>query len=250
MNFTGKVVIVTGSSSGIGASSAQLFAKYGARLTLIGRNEERLKNVRDKCIAINGMEPLCFILDLTEKGSCEQAVSKTVETFGRIDVLVNNAGKFMMGCLFDETIDSFDEMIDINLRVPYKMTHLCLPHLMKTKGNVVNLAATSYNRVRHGFMPHGIAKAGLEKFTKMAAVELACEGVRVNSVNPGMTRTNILSNLALTDKEVTETYEDFEKSLTVLEPEEVAKMVVFVASDVCPSINGAAMYIDGGTVML
>ncbi|KOB79014.1 Short-chain dehydrogenase [Operophtera brumata] len=228
INFTEKVVIVTGASSGIGAASAILFAKYGAKLALIGRDEERLKATSDKCHQAYGLQPLCIKLDLTDSGACEQAVKMTVDTYGQIDVLVNSAGKLVLGSLFDNTVDTFDEMIEINLRVPYKMTHTALPYLVKTKGNIVNLASTQHNKTRHGFLPLSVAKCGLNKFTKMAAFELASVGVRVNSVNPGLTRTNILSNLAMTDEEIITTYEGLSTdcNMKVLEPEEIAKMIV------------------------
>lgn len=250
IDFTDKVVIVTGASSGIGAASAVLFAKHGAKLALIGRNEERLNATSDKCFHANGLKPLCIALELTETEACERAVKVTVETYGQIDVLVNNAGKVILGSLFDNTIDTFDEMIDINLRVPYKMTHVALPFLIKTKGNVVNLGGSQTAKQRHGFLPHTIAKCGLTKFTKMAAFELASVGVRVNIVNPGMTRTNILSNLAMSDEEIRATYGilSTDCNLKVLEPEEIAKMVVFVASGMCPNLSGAEMAIDGGTM--
>lgn len=250
IDFTDKVVIITGASSGIGAATAVLFAKHGAKLALIGRNEDRLHATAEKCFQTNGINPLCIVLELTEKDACERAVKMTVETYGQIDVLVNNAGKLVLGSLFDNTIDSFDEMVDINLRVPYKMTHVALPFLVKTKGNVVNLGTTQTNKLRHGFLPHTVAKCGLNKFTKMAAFELASVGVRVNSVNPGVTRTNIMSNLAMSDEEINMAYGELSTdcNLKIMEPDEIAKLVVFVASGMCPSLNGAEMSIDGGTM--
>lgn len=248
-DFADKVVIVTGASSGIGAASAILFAKHGAKLTLIGRNEHRLNATSDKCLKASGNKPLCILLELTEKDACERAVKATVDAYGQIDVLVNSAGKLILGSLFDNTIDTFDEMLDINLRVPYKMTHTALPYLVKTKGNVVNIVATQTNKRRHGFLPHTIAKCGLNSFTQMAAFELTAVGVRVNSVNPGCTRTNILSNI-MSDDEISTTYEGLRTDchMKVMEPEEIAKMVVFVASGVCPHLNGAELPMDGGTV--
>lgn len=246
IDFTDKVVIITGASSGIGAASAILFAKYGAKLTLIGRNEERLQAAKSQR---EELQPLCIKLDLTESGACERAVTMTVEKYGQIDVLVNSAGTFVLGSLFDNDIDTFDDMIDINLRVPYKMTHTALPHLVKTKGNVINLSATQAYKSRHGFLPITISKSALNQFTKMAAFELAAVGVRVNSVNPGLTRTNILSNLAMTDEEINSTYEELcsDCHMKVIEPEEIAKMVVFVASDVCPNLNGSEVSVNGGS---
>ncbi|KAG6439580.1 hypothetical protein O3G_MSEX000893, partial [Manduca sexta] len=230
--------------------SAILFAKCGAKLTLVGRNEQRLKEVAKKCHAAKGNQPLSLVLDLTQKGSCDAVVARTVVAFQKINVLVNCAGKVTIGSLFDDNINALDEMIDINLRVPYQLTHLAVPYLKQSKGNVVNLTATKYTRVRHGFLGYSIAKAGLEKFTKNAAIELATEGIRVNSVQPGLTRTNILSNLAMSEEDRRGAYERLSNEMKVIEPEEVAKMVVFVASDTCPNLTGAQMSIDGATSVM
>ncbi|XP_075987732.1 putative oxidoreductase SERP2049 [Anticarsia gemmatalis] len=252
MDFTNKVVIITGASSGIGAASAILFAKHGAKLSLIARNEQRLKTVAEKCREANGFEHIYLALDLTAEGSCNSVVNQTVAKFGRIDVLVNCAAKLLVGSLFDDNIDTFDEMIDINLRVPYKLTHLALPYLVKTRGNIINFNGTKYTRIRHGFLPYSISKAGLERFTKSAAIELASEGVRVNCLQPGVTRTNILSNLDIGEEESQKTFERLtnNNNIKILEPEEVAKMVVFVASGVCPNINGADLSINGASALL
>nr|XP_021193163.2 uncharacterized oxidoreductase SSP0419 [Helicoverpa armigera] len=250
MDFTNKVVIVTGASSGIGAASAILFAKHGAKLTLIGRDEQRLNNVAEKCQEANGLTPLCLRLDLTANGSCAEVITKTVATYERIDVLVNCAAKMLIGSLFDDSMETFDEMLDINLRVPYKLTHLALPYLVKTKGNIVNLHATKYTKVVHGFLPYTITKAGLERFTRSAAVELSSEGVRMNAVQPGLTKTNILANLAMEKDEIEYAYGVLANKMKVLDPKEVAKMVLFVASDVCPNLNGADIGLTGGTSFL
>ncbi|XP_072933768.1 3-oxoacyl-[acyl-carrier-protein] reductase FabG-like [Epargyreus clarus] len=248
MDFTDKVVIITGGSSGIGAASAVLFAKQGAKLALVGRNTFRLQQVADKCQAARGVEPLCLKLDLTEPDSCAAVVTRAVAMFGRIDVLVNCAGKLQIGSLFDDSMDVFDETLNLNLRVPYKLTQLVLPYLAKTKGNVVNVLGANYVRVRHGFLPYCIAKAGLDKFTKMAAVELATAGVRVNSVQCGISKTNILSNIV--DKDLMDhEYKILEQDFKFIEPEEVSKMVVFVASGVCPNLNGADLGIHGASVL-
>ncbi|XP_026744163.1 uncharacterized protein LOC113505576 [Trichoplusia ni] len=250
MDFTNKVVIVTGASSGIGASSAILFAKYGAQLTLVGRDENRLGIVAKQCLQANGLQPLCILIDLTGKGACETVITKTIDTYKQIDVLVNCAGKMLIASLFDDTTDVFDELIDINLRVPYKLTHLAVPHLVKTKGNIVNVNTTRNSRVRHGFLAFAITKAGLERFTKSAAVELSTEGVRINSVQPGLTRTNILKNLAMTEEEVKKTYDALSSKMNILEADEVANMVVFMASEACPNLNGAHFGIDGGQTLI
>ncbi|XP_026744159.1 uncharacterized protein LOC113505573 [Trichoplusia ni] len=249
MDFTNKVVIVTGASSGIGAASAMLFAKLGAKLTLVGRDENRLGIVAKQCEVANRLQPLCIIIDLTTKGACETVVKMTVATYNKIDVLVNSAGKCLLGSLFDDAPEIFDELIDINLRVPYKLSHLALPHLVKTKGNIVNLNTTDNSRVRHGFLPFSISKAALDRFTKSAAVELATEGVRINSVQPGFTRTNILKNLQFDEAEVEHVYQCLSTKINIMHADEIANMIVFIASDLCPSMNGVLIKHDAGQTL-
>ncbi|GBP67951.1 3-oxoacyl-[acyl-carrier-protein] reductase FabG [Eumeta japonica] len=249
MDFSEKVVIVTGASSGVGAACAILFAKHGAKLTVIGRNEERLGNVIKKCVENNNKVPLALILDLTLSGSCENAIKRTVEAYGRIDVLVNCAGTMTMSSLYDESPDAFDEMMNINLRVPYKLTQLAVPHLVKTKGNVVNLSTAMLNRVRPGFMLYAVAKAGLAKFTRVAGMELASEGVRVNAVSLGITRTNFMENLNMDKKASEAAYDRLKAELptgNILEPEEAAKFIVIIASDMFPNLTGSILTMDGG----
>lgn len=239
MDFSNKVVILTGASSGIGAASAILFAKHGAKLSLVGRNEIRLKSVASKCYEASGSVPLVIQIDLTHQGSCEKVINKTVAEFEKIDVLVNCAAKFLTGTLFDDSIDAFDEMININLRVPYLLTRLAVPYLVKTKGNIINFNE-KYTRIKAGYLPYSVSKAGLERFSKSSAIELASEGVRVNSIQPGTLKKNRSANLNVS-------LEDRNKNAyntSNLEPEEVAKMVLFVASGVCPNINGANLTIN------
>lgn len=248
MDFTGKVVILTGASSGIGAVTAKLFAKHGATLTLIGRNETRLVDVAKECEKVQGKKPLWLLLDLTANHSCEIIATKTVETFGRIDVLVNCAGKIGITSLFDATMEGFDELFAINLRVPYELTQKCLPHLVKTKGNVVNVYAAPM-RVRPGFLALGMIADALERFTKSSAVELAPEGVKMNAVRPGHTRTRFLENINVDDEDFEDTLEVLAQMVPnrkIIEPEEVARMILLAASEIFPNLNAASLVVDGG----
>ncbi|CAG9116466.1 unnamed protein product [Plutella xylostella] len=246
MDFSDKVVIVTGGSSGIGAASAKLFASHGALVVLVGRNVPRLDQVASEC-EVKGQKPLKLALDLTAAGSCEQVVRKTIETFKKIDVLVNCAGQGIMTSLFDDDMQVFDELFALNVRVPYRLTQLCVPYLTKTKGNVVNVFG-SHCRGRPGMLPFGMFKDAMERFTRAGALELVCVGIRMNAVRTGICRTNFLTNFNVSEEAKDATYEMICKDVTPnnvpIEPEEVARMVVFTASETCPSVNGASLCID------
>lgn len=249
MDYTGKVVIVTGASSGIGAATAKLYASYGALIAAVGRNETRLNDVANVCESYKGNRPLCILLDLLVPGSCEELVKRTVQTYGKIDILVNCAGKAAVTSLFDNSMEIFDELFALNLRVPYRLTQLCLPYLKRTKGNVVNIFG-SPSRVRPGFIPYAMIKEALEKFTTAGSTELASEGVRMNAVRPGLTRTNFLSNFNVDDDCMDMTYKLIQDTLpnkVINEPEEVAKLILFVTSDTCPNLNGAHIVLDGAS---
>ncbi|CAG9790022.1 unnamed protein product [Diatraea saccharalis] len=251
MDLTGRVAIVTGASSGIGAATAKLFAAQGALLTIVGRNEARLLAVADVCEQANGNKPVCALVDLTVENSCEEVVRKTVETYNKLDILINCAGKAMLTSLFDNSMIVFDELVALNLRVPYQMTQLCLPHLKKTKGHIVNVFASPM-RMRPGFLPYVMIRDAMERFTRSAVLELAPEGVRMNAVRPGITRTNLLSNLNVDDDMMDHAYAAISKILpnsAILEPDEVAKTILFTVSDICPNLNGSNIQIDGAATV-
>ncbi|CAH0403720.1 unnamed protein product [Chilo suppressalis] len=247
MDLTGRVAIVTGASSGIGAATAKLFAAHGALLTIVGRNEARLLAVAEACERAKGHKPVCAMLDLTLENSCEEVVRKTVETYSKLDMLVNCAGKAMLTSLFDMSMTVFDELVALNMRVPYKLTQHCVPHLKRTKGHIVNVVPAPM-RSRPGFLPYAMIRDAMDRFTKAAVLELAPEGVRINAVRPGITRTNLLSNLNVDDDMMDDAYDTLSKVLpnsVILEPEEIAKTILFTVSDMCPNLNGSNIVIDG-----
>ncbi|XP_059062735.1 uncharacterized oxidoreductase SSP0419-like [Achroia grisella] len=252
IDFKEKVVIVTGASSGIGANAAKAFAVYGAKLTLIGRDECRLLAVAKHCEAWSKTEPLCLLLDLTQPGSCEIVIEKTIQTFGKINVLVNCAGKRIKSSMFDTSMESFDEQMNINVRVPVFLTKLALPHLVKTKGNVVNIVSSFTKRYKEDYVPYTVAKSALKKFTNIAAPELMPHGVRINAVSPGITKESLANDMVIRS-EVTNTFETLESQLpsgAALEMKDVVLMIVMVASDIFPNMNGSNTCIDGATCMM
>lgn len=151
--------------------------------------------------------------------------------------------------LFDTSMEIFDELIALNLRVPYKLTKLCLPHLQNTKGNIVNVFAAPM-RVTPGFLPYAMIRDALQRFTNSGGLETASVGVRMNAVRPGITRTNFLANLNVSDDCVKEAYKKLARIVpngVIIEPEEMAKMIIFAASDSCPNLSASNLILDGAS---
>ena len=253
MSFENKVVIVTGSSSGIGAATAIKFSKERAKITIVGRNETKLKNVAEICER-NGSKPLMIIADVTNDDDAKKIIDDTIEHFGKLDVLVNNAGMFNLVSILDpHAIDKFDQILATNLRSGVYLTHLAAPHLIRTKGNIVNISSAGATGI---FWPENFAyctsKAGLDHFTRSVALEFAPKGVRVNNVNPGPVKTDFIEKVTMDKEEQEKIWADIEKTTAlckIAKAEEVADLVLFLASDKANSITGSSYAIDNGALL-
>ncbi|XP_050328852.1 uncharacterized oxidoreductase TM_0325-like isoform X1 [Bactrocera neohumeralis] len=248
MSLAGKVVIVTGASSGIGAVTAEAFAKQGSKVVLTGRNEANLKATETACKAANSkVELLLITADVTV--DAERIINSTIDKFGQLDVLVNNAGFGEMGSILDIEVDQFDRVLDTNLRSVFLLTKYAAPHLVKTQGNIVNVSSIAGLRAFPGASVYCTSKAALDQFTRCIALDLAPKNVRVNAVNPGTIVTEFLKRVGLSDEEEAK-FLEHSKSAHALgrvgEPNEVADAIIFLASDSSSFITGATLPIDGG----
>jgi len=186
---------------------------------------------------------------LAEENTAQQIIEQTVNIFGKLDVLVNNAGIIKFGNIESTTIESFDNLMNINLRSVFKLTKFAVPHLEKTKGNIVNVSSVNGIRSFPNVLGYCVSKAALDQLTHCVALELAPKGIRVNAVNPGVIFTDLQKKGGLSD----EVYAKFlEHSRTthalgrVGTPEEVAAMIAFLASDAASFITAASIPVDGG----
>lgn len=164
MSFTGKVVLITGASSGIGAATAVYFARQGATLALIGRNSENLAVTLGNCVKVappNTPEPLLVQADVTCDG--ERIINETIGKFERLDVLINNAGVARYNTIETTSMEEFDYIMNTNLRAVYHLTTLAISHLAKTQGNIVNVSSLCGLRVLTNGCAYGISKAGLDQ---------------------------------------------------------------------------------------
>jgi NAD(P)-dependent dehydrogenase (short-subunit alcohol dehydrogenase family) len=244
-----KRVIVTGASSGIGRATAEVLLQEGARVALVGRRESSLAEVsrhapRDAAFVITG--------DLSDEKETEQSLARSVEALGGLDVLINAAGILKGGRIQDTSLELWDEMMNINLRSVFHLMKLAVPHLERSRGNIVNVSSVTGPRSFPGVLAYCVSKSGVDQLTRCAALELAAMGVRVNAVNPGV----VVSGLHRSGGMSEEAYAAFlEHSKTthplgrVGEAREVADLICFLASDRAGWITGATVSIDGGRAL-
>jgi NAD(P)-dependent dehydrogenase (short-subunit alcohol dehydrogenase family) len=249
--FADKVVLVTGATSGIGHAVAVKFAEASARVVALGRNPEALREV-ENAVKNAGGEALTLTVDVTNPDEGQRAIDQAVSRFGGLDVLVNAAGHISSGSIETTSLAAWDAMMNVNLRAVFQLMQSASPHLIKTKGNIVNVSSVTGLRSFPGVLAYCVSKAGLDQLTRCAALELAPKGVRVNAVNPGVVVTEIHKRGGMSEAD----YEKFlEHSKTthplgrVGDPKEVAELILYLASEKASWITGVTYSIDGGRAL-
>jgi len=250
-SLAGKVVMVTGATSGIGHAVALKFATESAQVVALGRNHSALSEVAAS-IRNAGGEPLTVTVDVTNESQVHQAIAEAINKFGRLDVLVNAAGHISTGSIEETSLSAWDAMMNVNLRAVFHLMQLAAPHLIQTKGSIVNVSSVTGLRSFPGVLAYCVSKAGVDQLTRCAALELASKGVRVNAVNPGVVITEIHKRGGMSE----EAYAKFlEHSKTthpigrVGDPKEIAELVFYLASEKASWITGATYQIDGGRAL-
>ena len=243
----GKVAIITGASSGIGKATAAVFANEGATVVAVGRIEKELTALAREVAGTGTIKP--HLADLHEQTQLERVVTETLDDHGKIDCLVNAAGVILNGSIEDTTIDDWDRVMSINLRSVFMLIQKCVPHLAVTKGNIVNVSSVAGSRAFPGVLAYCVSKAGIDELTRCTALELAPKGIRVNAVNPGVVVTNLHRRGGMDE----ESYKKFLARTSETHPlgrpgtpEEVADLILYLASDKASWITGVTYEIDGG----
>ena len=243
-----KVAIVTGATSGIGRATARLFAINGAKVVAVGRSEPELSQLRDDTRDGQG-SIRAHLADVTELSQVDRMVSETVQHFEKIDILVNAAGIIKNGNIEDTTLDEWDKMLNINLRSVFYLMQKCVPFLSQTKGNIVNVSSVTGPRAFPNVLAYCVSKAGIDQLTRCTALELAPKGVRVNAVNPGVVVTGLHKRSGMSEDKY-DAFLEHSKSTHPLgrvgNPEEVAELIMFLASEKAGWITAATYEIDGG----
>ena len=249
--FAGKVAFVTGATSGIGQSAAIAFANAGASVVCVGRNNEALKRM-DQRIREAGAESLTIEADIARVEEANRAVQEAIQSFGGIDVLVNAAGHISNGTIENTSLEAWDAMMNVNVRAAFQLMQKAAPSLIERRGNIINISSVTGLRSFPGVLAYCVSKAALDQLTRCAALELAAKGVRVNAVNPGVVVTEIHKRGGMSEA----TYAEFLERSTQTHPlgrpgrpEEIASLILYLASDEASWITGATYSIDGGRAL-
>jgi NAD(P)-dependent dehydrogenase (short-subunit alcohol dehydrogenase family) len=248
MSFAGKSIIVTGATSGIGRAAAEAFGRDGGSLVLVGRHDSELAGTAT-AVREGGGQAVACRADLTAEDAPERIVQAALDAFGHIDVLVNAAGVIASGTLEATTDDIWDTMMAVNLRAPFRLMRAAAPHLTARKGAVVNVSSVNGLRSFPGVLAYCVSKAGVDHLTRCAAIEMAPLGVRVNAVNPGVTVTNLHRRSGMDESKYAAFLERSKETHPLGrpgQPDEIAALIVFLASDRAGWMTGETIPIDGG----
>ncbi|MGQ9623231.1 MAG: SDR family NAD(P)-dependent oxidoreductase [Candidatus Caldatribacteriaceae bacterium] len=249
LGFSGKVAIVTGGGAGIGAATVKLFAQEGAKVIIADVDSQRSKALEAE-LKSRGLVAEFVETDVSRRESVERMVAKTVELFGKVDVLVNNAGVYLKGDVLVFTEEDFRRIMNINVKGVLLCTQSVGKHMVKQKsGVIVNVASEAGLVAISNQMLYNLTKAAVISITKSCAVDFADHGVRVNCVCPGTTYTPLVEEALKKEKDPERARRSLEETRPLKrlgKPEEIAAAILFLASPLVGYATGAVLSIDGG----
>jgi NAD(P)-dependent dehydrogenase (short-subunit alcohol dehydrogenase family) len=239
----GKVAIITGATSGMGRDSAKLFAAEGAKVVVCGRNEERAKAVVDD-IKAEGNEAIYVIADMANLDDIQKIFDTTMDTYGTVDVLFNNAGMLSMSPLMDLTIEEWNKIFNVNVTSALLLTQLVAPVMKeKGKGTIVNTCSVASFGAHHGFAAYVDSKHAMMGLTRSIAWELGPE-IRCNGIAPGLIHTAMVDSIG--GPGVLQNMIDMCPVKRCGEGQDIAELALFLASDECTFLDGQIIKCDGG----
>jgi NAD(P)-dependent dehydrogenase (short-subunit alcohol dehydrogenase family) len=251
--LSGLKCLVTGASSGIGKEICRLLSQQGAKVIGVGRNQPAL----ERLVLEHGLVGY-VVADLTVAGECERLVAAAVQLLdGELTTIVNAAGVLKGGAVGQVGIDNLLANLGCNTQAPFEIMHHAIPHLRQQKDKypcIINISSVNGKQAFAGCVSYCMSKAALDMLTRCASVDLAADGIRVNSVNPGVIETNLQKAGGLSDEQYRaflqrsiETTHPLAASLgRVGQPEEVAELVAFLVSDKAKFLTGECIALDGG----
>lgn len=246
MRLKDKTAIITGGASGIGLACAQTFAREGANVVMFGRRKDRLEKaaegIGEKALAVPG--------DITNKNDTENLVKKTVDTYGRVDILINNAGVFLGSPTHEMEDDMWNAVFETNLNGVFRLTRKVLSQMVEQKsGNIINISSILSTIALPSTAAYSASKGAVDQFSRVVAVEYAKEGIRSNCICPGMIETDMTEEMRKDEEFVAE----IKKAYPIGrfgQPQEIANACLFLASDESSFITGAVLPVDGGYTAL
>lgn len=251
MKLENKVALITGGSLGLGKSTAILFAREGAKVVITGRNEERLKEAAEEARS-RGLELGYVVSDVSKESDCRESVEYTVNKYGKIDILFNNAGILFPSYTADTSIEKWEEIFDINVKGTFMMSKFTIPHMLERNyGIIVNNSSVLGLKAVPGVAAYNSTKGAVTQFTRSMAVEYADKGIRVNAICPGTIETPMVDNM-LNSMPDRDSAEELFKSLHPIgrlgRSDEIAHAVLFLCDDNIGFMTGSMLSVDGGWI--
>ena len=244
LDFTGKVVLVTGGGSGIGQATAVAFARQGAKVVIAGRSnaDETLRRIKEV-----GGEAIFVRTDVSISADVQAVIKATIDKFGRLDVAFNNAGLLPVTApIVDQTEEDFDKIISVDLKGVFLCMKYEIPEMLKVGGgSIINCGSIVSLVADPGMAPYVAAKHGVSGITKGAALEYATQGIRINAIAPAFTETGMTQGW-LADPQMRELVKSFNAANRIATSDEIAGIVLFLASPMASFMTGATYAVDGG----
>jgi meso-butanediol dehydrogenase/(S,S)-butanediol dehydrogenase/diacetyl reductase len=240
--FADKVVIVTGAGSGIGEATARKFAAEGASVVLAGRTRDKLERV---AASLAQGKSLVRVTDVSQLEQVQGLVADTLQRFGRLDVLVNNAGVAPEGKITEASVEDWREVMSVDLDGVFYGCRVAIPELIKTRGAIVNVSSVSGLGGDWALSFYNAAKGAVTNFTRALALDHGRDGIRINAVCPSLTRSELTADM-YADPELMAKFAERIPMGRGAEPEEVADVIAFLASHEARFVNGVNLPVDGG----
>ncbi len=243
--FDGKVVLVTGAASGIGHATSVRLASEGARIFGVDVDADGQAGTAAEVTGAGG-EMQVGAFDISDPQQCGEVVAAAVDTFGRLDVLCNIAGIVRSSRLEDTTPEEWDLILAVNLSGPFFLSQAAMPHLLATEGNIVNIASNAGLMGQAYTIAYCVSKGGVVQLTRSLAMEFVKEPVRVNAIAPGGVDTPLSANFDMARDPDMALVRRYMGMRDMAQPEEIAAVIAFVASDEARSIHGSILSVDNG----